>query len=189
MALDELRFKRTVIESCLRSSQLLLGLPAEDIQSIAAMVIPKRLAKGDYLFRKGDPAEGFYIVQRGAINIHRVSSLGKEQVIHVFRPVESFAEAALAAPSGYPADARAMTASNVLLVPKRDFVHLLSKRPELGLRMLGSLRRCVPICTQRPNFFAAATIHSPSCGLWLHGFSTYTCLPALQAMIVAGPCQ
>ncbi len=103
------------------------------------MVIPKRLAKGDYLFHRGDLAEGFYIVQRGAINVHRVSSLGKEQVIHVFRPVESFAEAALAGPSGYPADARAMTASSVLLVPKRDFVHLLSKRPELALRMLGSL--------------------------------------------------
>jgi CRP/FNR family transcriptional regulator len=139
MGVDESRFKRTVIESCLRSSQLLLGLPAEDIQSIAAMVIPKRLAKGDYLFRQGDPAEGFYIVQRGAINVHRVSSLGKEQVIHVFRPVESFAEASLAAPAGYPADARAMTASSVLLVPKRDFVQLLSKRPELALRMLGSL--------------------------------------------------
>lgn len=139
MPLEKARFKRTVIESCLRSSQLLFGLPAEDIESIAAMVIPKRLAKGDYLFHKGDPAQGFYIVQRGAINVHRVSSLGKEQVIHVFRPVESFAEASLAAPAGYPADARAMISSCVLLVPKRDFVHLLRKRPELALRMLSSL--------------------------------------------------
>jgi CRP/FNR family transcriptional regulator, dissimilatory nitrate respiration regulator len=139
MALDESRFKRTVIESSLRSSQLLWGLPAEDIESIAAMVVPKRLEKGDYLFRKGDPAEGFYILQRGAINVHRVSPLGKEQVLHVFRPFESFAEAALAAPAGYPADARAITSSSVLLVPKRDFIQLLRKRPELALRMLGSM--------------------------------------------------
>jgi len=139
MSLDEMRFKRTVIASCLRSSPLFLGLPVADIESISAMVVPKRLEKGDYLFRKGDPAEGFYIVQRGAINVHRVSPLGKEQVIHVFRPFESFAEAALAAPAGYPADARAITSSNILLVPKRDFVQFLRQRPEIAMRMLGSL--------------------------------------------------
>jgi len=139
MALDESRFKRTVIENCLRSSQLLLGLPGDDIASIAAMVVSKRLEKGDYLFRQGDPAEGFYIVQRGAINVHRVSPLGKEQVIHVFRPFESFAEASLASSTGYPADGRAITSSSVLLVPKRDFVSLLRKRPELALRVLVAL--------------------------------------------------
>jgi CRP/FNR family transcriptional regulator len=69
--------------------------------------------------------------------VHRVSAAGKEQVIHVFRPVESFAEAALASAGGYPADARATEASAVVLVPKRDFVALLRSRPELALRMLG----------------------------------------------------
>ena len=160
MALDEARFKRTVIESCLRSSPLLSGLPAEDIKTIAAMIIPKRLAKGDYLFRKGDPAEGFYIVHRGAINVHRVSSLGKEQVIHVFRPVESFAEAALAAPAGFPADARAMIASSVLLVPKREFVYLLSKRPELALRMLGSLSQHIRVLVRLVDDFTLKDIET-----------------------------
>ena len=55
--------------------------------------------------------------------------------------------------------------------------------------MPGMLRRCVPNCTTRLCLRAAATISSPSRGLWLAGFSTYTCLPAAQAMIVAGPCQ
>ncbi len=71
--------------------------------------------------------------------MHRVSAAGKEQVIHVFRPVESFAEAALASAGGYPADARATEASAVVLIPKRDFVALLRSRPELALRMLGSM--------------------------------------------------
>jgi CRP/FNR family transcriptional regulator len=106
---------------------------------LAAMVIPKHLAKDDYLFRKGDPSEGFYVMQKGAVNVHRVNNAGKEQVIHVFRPVESFAEAALASTRGYPADARAISDSIVLLIPKRDFVELLRKRPELALRMLGSM--------------------------------------------------
>ena len=44
-------------------------------------------------------------MQRGAVNVHCVSAAGKEQIIHVFRAGESFAEAALAANKGYPADA------------------------------------------------------------------------------------
>jgi CRP-like cAMP-binding protein len=116
-----------------------MGLPASDIAAVASFVVSKQLAKGDYLFREGDHAEGFYIVQKGAINVHRVSAAGKEQVIHLFQPTESFAEATLATEGGYPADARATEPSTVLLVPKSEFIELLRKRPELALRMLGSM--------------------------------------------------
>jgi CRP/FNR family transcriptional regulator len=139
MSFDRSQFRQLVAENTLRSCQLFVGLPSADISEIAALVIPKHLEKGDYLFREGDPSEGFYVVQQGAINVHRVGVGGKEQVIHFFRPIESFAEATLATETGYPADARATEASTVLLVPKRDFIELLRRRPELSLRMLASM--------------------------------------------------
>ena len=139
MSIERRKFKQLVIENTLRGCQLFMGLPAADISAIASFVIPKHLDKGEYLFREGDRSEGFYIVQEGAINVHRVGAGGKEQVIHLFRPIESFAEATLATESGYPADARATEPTTVLLVPKADFVDLLRKRPELSLRMLGSM--------------------------------------------------
>ncbi len=132
-------FRRTVLNNALRGCQLFSGLPGEELETIAEFVIPKQLAKGDYLFHEGARSEGFYVVQRGAINVHRVSAAGKEQVIHVFRAGQSFAEAALASEGGYPADARALEDSTVLLVPKADVLGLLRKRPELALRMLGSM--------------------------------------------------
>jgi len=139
MPVEASKFRRTVIENTLRSCQLFVGLSADDIEAIASFIVSKHLAKGDYLFRQGERAHGFYIVQRGAINVHRVSASGKEQVIHLFRPMESFAEAALATEGGYPADARATEESTVLLVPKAEFIELLRRRPELSLRMLGSM--------------------------------------------------
>lgn len=139
MPLESARFRQAVTENTLRGCQLFLGLPASDISAIAAFTIPKHLAKGEHLFYEGGPSDGFYIVQRGAINVHRVNAAGKEQVIHVFCPVESFAEATLATESGYPADARATEESIVLLIPKTDFIELLRRRPELALRMLGSM--------------------------------------------------
>jgi CRP/FNR family transcriptional regulator len=131
--------KTFAITSTLRSCQLFTGLPQPDLENIAAVTVVKSLAKSGYLFHEGDPASGFYVIQRGAINVHRVTAAGKEQVIHVFRTGDSFAEVALAAPTGYPADARALEDTQVLLVQKDGILALLKRQPELALRMLGSM--------------------------------------------------
>jgi CRP/FNR family transcriptional regulator len=136
-ALAEL--KEAAVVNTLRHCQLFSGLPASDLKSIAAITVVKALGKGDLLFREGESAQGFYIVQQGAVNVHRVNPLGKEQVIRIFRAGESFAEATLATATGYPADARAVESSQVLLVQKGGFLALLARQPELALRMLASM--------------------------------------------------
>ena len=73
------------------------------------------------------------------MNVHRVSATGKEQVIHIFRTGDSFAEVAVASERGYPADARALEPTQVLLVQKDGILALLKRQPELALRMLGSM--------------------------------------------------
>ncbi len=131
--------KSFAIINALRSCQLFTGLPLADLENIATLTVVKSLEKNDYLFHEGDPAQGFYVVQRGAVNVHRVTAAGKEQIIHVFRAGDSFAEVALASPTGYPADARVLEPTQVLLVQKAGFLALLKRQPELALRMLGSM--------------------------------------------------
>ena len=127
------------VVDALRSCQLFAGLPSSDLESIAALVVMKSLDRDDYLFREGDPSHGFYLVRSGAVSVHRVSSNGKEQVLHVFRTGESFAEATLAMERGYPADARAVESSQVLLVQKAGFLALIKRRPEMALRILAAM--------------------------------------------------
>ena len=131
--------KNVGVTYTLRSCQLFQGLPPADLEQIAQITLVKSMEKGEYLFRQGETSHGFYIVQRGAVNVHRVNAAGKEQVIHIFRPGESFAEASLATMIGYPADARAVEASQVLLVQKSGFLELVKRQPELALRMLSSM--------------------------------------------------
>jgi CRP-like cAMP-binding protein len=131
--------KQTAIVNTLRSCQLFAGLAPADLHAVADITVVKSLDKGDYLFHEGDPSQGFYVIQKGAINVHRVNAVGKEQVIRIFRSGESLAEATLATLSGYPADARAIEPSQVLLVQKAGFLSLLRQQPELALRMLGSM--------------------------------------------------
>jgi CRP/FNR family transcriptional regulator len=131
--------KKVGLTAALRSCRLFTGLPLPDLESIADVTVIKSLSKGEYLFREGDPALGFYIVQRGSVNVHRVSAAGKEQIIHIFRTGDSFAEVALASDKGYPADARALEPTQALLVRKEGILALLRRQPELALRMLGSM--------------------------------------------------
>lgn len=132
-------FKHAAIVNALRNCQLFSGLSAQDLNNIAGITVMKTLERGDYLFRQGDPSHGFYIVQKGSVNVHRVNAAGKEQVIHVFRAGESLAEGTLATDIGYPADARAVENSQVLQVQKTGFVALLRRHPELALKILASM--------------------------------------------------
>jgi len=139
MSAGLVEFKRTVIAATLRGCQLFAGLSPEELQQIVVITSVKQLAKGEYLFHEGDAPHGFYIVQTGAVNVHRVNAAGKEQVIHVFRAGESFAEATLASEKGYPADARAIETSQVLLIQRDGILALLRRQPELAIRMLGAM--------------------------------------------------
>ena len=47
----------------------------------------------------------------------------------------------------------------------------------------------MPCCTMRPYSRAASTSLRPSNTLWLHGFSTYTSLPAWHDQMASNECQ
>jgi CRP-like cAMP-binding protein len=131
--------RQAAIAATLRSAQIFSGLPEAELATIAGFAQLRDLDKDAYLFREGDPSEGFYVVRKGALNVHRVSATGKEQVIYVFRAGESLAEASVAGDRGYPANARALEATTVVVIPRKPFLALLAREPELGLRMLGSM--------------------------------------------------
>jgi CRP/FNR family transcriptional regulator len=134
---------RSAVAQSLRRCRLFAGVDPADRGRIAAITVQRPVPKGDYLFHEGSPVHGFYLVQRGAIKLHRVNPLGREQVIHIFRPVESFGEESLMADAGYPAAASATEDSLVLLVQKAEFLAMVLHRPELALCLLRGMDRHV----------------------------------------------
>ncbi len=118
---------------------MFVDVPADDLERIAAFVEARSASRGDYLFREGDPARGFFVIRQGAVNVHRVGADGMEKTIHVFRQGQSFAEGALAGDGGYPASARAEEDCELLFVPRAEFLVLLRSQADLALRMIGSM--------------------------------------------------
>ena len=132
-------FQSIVIGNTLRKCQLFADLSSDTLQNVAEISVVKSLAKGDYLFHEGLAVHGFYVVQHGAIKLHRVNASGKEQVIHVFRQNEVLGDEALLSDAGYPADACATEPSRVVMVRKSEFLGLLRRQPDLVVGLLRSL--------------------------------------------------
>lgn len=132
---------RSAVRNTLRANRLFAGLSDVDLSEIETCCELRRLEKNAYLFHEGDPVMGFYLVQDGMINLHRLSEGGREQVVRIFRAGESFAEAVLAGMERYPVSARAESAAKVLLVRKAELVRLIQRQPEVALRIIASMSR------------------------------------------------
>jgi CRP-like cAMP-binding protein len=132
-------FTLSELRQIFRNCPLFEGVSETDLEDIASITTVRTFARGDYLFHEGAPVHGFYLVYTGAVKVHRVSFAGKEQVLHVFRPNESFGEEALISEFGYAADASALDHSQVLMIQRAEFLGLLRRKPVLALCILRSM--------------------------------------------------
>ena len=123
----------------LKRCPLFAGLKEEDLKKIKAVASLKRVGKKQILFSDGEEARGFYVILSGKVKLYKMSPEGKEQILHVVSPPEAFAEAALFLEGNYPASAETLTDSQLLFFPKRDFIQLIERNPQLSINMIVSL--------------------------------------------------
>ncbi|MDP0501530.1 MAG: Crp/Fnr family transcriptional regulator [Verrucomicrobiota bacterium JB022] len=139
MATPASSIRAAVLHGTLKQCPLFSALSDSALAEVAATCRLRGLAKGEYLFHEGDPAEGFFVVQAGAINAHRISPDGREQVIRVFRPYASFAEIALSEADRYPVHAVAIEPSQVILIQRRPLRELIQRNPDIAFHIISSM--------------------------------------------------
>src|SRR5512136_2704766 len=118
---------------------LFAGLKEEELKRIRAIASLKQVVKREILFSDGEVAKGFYVILSGKVKLYKVSSEGKEQILHVVSAPDAFAEAALFLEGSYPAFAEALADSRLLFFPKKEFVQLIERNPQLSINMIVSL--------------------------------------------------
>jgi CRP/FNR family transcriptional regulator len=123
----------------LRRCPLFAGLKEEDLKRIRAIASLRQIEKKEILFSDGEETRGFYVILSGRIKLFKVSPEGKEQILHIVSAPDAFAEAALFLEGTYPAFAEAMTDCQLLYFPKRDFIQLIEKNPQLSINMIVTL--------------------------------------------------
>ncbi len=116
-------------------------LDAAELQRLAAGSRLMRLARGEMVFRVGEPCNEFHVVVTGQIKLFAISPAGQEKVIEILSPGQSFAEALMFTDKPYIVSAQALADSLVLTVGKAAVIEELHREPRFALRMLAGLSR------------------------------------------------
>jgi CRP-like cAMP-binding protein len=123
----------------LRANPFLGRLPDAVLDAIAQRGQGKTYARGDFVFRRGDPGDRLMLIVAGTIKLTIISARAKEVVLQFAGTGEVFGE--IAALDGRPrtASAIALEGSEVFIVHSRDLLPLLTTCPQAMLEIVRSL--------------------------------------------------
>lgn len=127
------------IETHLGHIALFNGLGADEIGKIAKGTREIRCEKGETLFHRGDPCNGFHIVVFGQVKLSFTSPQGTEKIVEVISQGQSFGEALILLNKPYVVSAQALSDCLLLHVAKSVIFDELERDHGFGRRMLAGL--------------------------------------------------
>ena len=120
------------------------GLDAATLDRIARETQELSFDRGQVVFLESDPCRGLYVVKEGLVRVFKTSPEGREQVMSIARPGQTFNLVPVFDGGPNPATATALEKTEALLIPKETFQSLTRDCPpaQAIIKMLaGHLRR------------------------------------------------
>ena len=129
----------TTLNEQISSISLFSGLPSDQIDALTMITVENSYMKGQSIFSEDEQATGFYVVITGRVKVFKLSSEGREQILHIFGPGEVFGEVPVFAGKKYPASADTLEESRILFFPRDSLIRVIKKNPSIALNMLAVL--------------------------------------------------
>lgn len=101
----------------------------------------RRLARGDMVFRVGEPCEAFHVVVLGQVKLYVASPSGQEKIIELVGPGNSFAEAMMFLEKPYILNAQTLVETLLVSVSKQAVFSEIERDPRFSVHMLGGISR------------------------------------------------
>jgi CRP/FNR family transcriptional regulator, dissimilatory nitrate respiration regulator len=120
---------------------LFLELSTAELERVAQGCRVRRFARGDSVFRVGEPCNEFHVTVVGQVKLYAVSPAGQEKVIELIGPGNTFAEALMFTNRPYIINAQALADTLLLTVSKAAVVGEIETDPRFALRMLAGISR------------------------------------------------
>lgn len=129
----------TTAESILASCQLFAQVDPPRRQRLAGLSLVRKYAKGALIFRDGDPCPGVFIVGTGMVRVFKSAPGGKEHVLHMVGPGQTFAEVAAVGGFPCPASAESVAPTTAALIPYDIFRKAMGDDHQLCLEMMAGM--------------------------------------------------
>lgn len=112
-----------------------------ELAKVAAGTTEQHIRRGDVIFHRGQPCNGFHIVVYGQVKLVAVSPAGAEKVVRLLGPGETFGEALMFLEQPYILSAMALADTMLLTVDKTVLFDELARQPQLARKMLAGLSK------------------------------------------------
>lgn len=120
---------------CVSMVPLFNHLSGEDQEQIDRLVSHRHFHKGETIWQPGnDPL--LIIVARGTLKVYMISSSGREQLLRILNPGDYEGVNTLLGAMAQDIFIDSITDTEVCLLIKKDFTALLSRTPQLALKLL-----------------------------------------------------
>jgi len=116
----------------LRGVPYFARLNEDVLAELSRFALARRFGRGDVLFLEGALNDGLYLLRSGRVRIYKTSSEGREQVLAIVGPGESFNEVPVFDDGPNPASAQALDDSEAYLLQKADIQALLRRSPSFA---------------------------------------------------------
>ena len=121
--------------NCVSMVPLFNHLSGEDQEQIDRLVSHRHFHKGETIWQPGnDPL--LIIVARGTLKVYMISSSGREQLLRILSPGDYEGVNTLLGAMAQDIFIDSITDTEVCLLRKKDFTALLSRTPQLALKLL-----------------------------------------------------
>ncbi len=117
------------MEQFLSRIELFKKLTPAQRQRLASLSREKRYAKGETVFREGEPADSVCIVKEGRVHLMKFLASGQASTTCVMTSGETFCCLPALDRKPYPADAVAAVDSTVVRIPTQAFHELMQQNP------------------------------------------------------------
>jgi len=120
----------------LKSIPYFAGLSPTELEAIKRYVFEKSADRNELILLEEEPAEAVYFVVSGAVKAFKTSAEGKEQILCILRPGESFNDVPLFDGGPNPASAIAMSPVTLYGISKTDMETLLREHPSIAINII-----------------------------------------------------
>jgi CRP/FNR family transcriptional regulator len=134
----------TVDIGILKLAPYFVDLSEAELERIKRLIFQKTVEKGEVIVREGEPSEALYFVVGGVVKVFKTSAEGREQILTLVRPAESFNDVPVFAGANL-ASAEAMMPVMLYGLRKTDFQNILREYPQLVLNAIQVLAKRVEL--------------------------------------------
>jgi CRP-like cAMP-binding protein len=119
------------------------GLGLAELESVKKLIFERTAERGEMVLLEGESAANLYFVASGVVEVFKTSAEGKEQILSIVRPGESFNDVPVFDGGPNPASARTMGPVLLYGIKKNDMEAILRDHPQLALNVTRVLARRV----------------------------------------------